>query len=140
LRRKNKIYFDKDYSSSDYKLPLSIFSQKTSPLESIVKYLRDNLGLGFTEIGRLISRDGKEIWKEYQNAHEKHKHTFKIKEDEFYFDISLFSKREHPVLEIICHHLNEQGYSISQIAYLLKKHRNTVWSVISRYNKRGGQR
>ena len=136
FRRKKEIDFSTDFFSSTYKIPLSIFSQKTSPLETIVKYLRENHDLGFTEIGRLLARDGKTIWKEYQNAHAKHKHKFKICENEFYFDINIFARREHSILEILCHKLKESGYSISQIAYIIKKHRNTVWSVCSRFKKK----
>ncbi|HZX44252.1 MAG TPA: hypothetical protein VFF28_01070 [Candidatus Nanoarchaeia archaeon] len=49
-------------------LPVSIFSENLGMLESAVIYLRDTMGLRFTEIAKLVKRDYKTVWASYTNG------------------------------------------------------------------------
>ena len=42
-------------------------------LESVAVYLRENLGLRYSEIARLLNRDDRTIWNVYNNAKKKRK-------------------------------------------------------------------
>ena len=118
------------------KVPVSIFSQKTSPLESLTKFLKENYDLKFTEIARMLNRDPRTIWSTYDSAVEKVKPPFELKEKELFIHIDKFSNRKFSILEIVCNHLAELGLSISEIATSLSKHRNTIWSTIMRFKKK----
>lgn len=47
---------DKEY------IPLSIFTKKTSPLETVVKFLKENKEHSFKEIGIMLNRSHKNVW------------------------------------------------------------------------------
>jgi len=92
--------------------------------------------LKFSEIAQLLNRDDRTIWLTYSNAIKKIKEPFEQKEKEIFIDVFAFSQRKFSVLEIVCNHLISLGFSISKIAILLNKHRNTIWSVCSRFKKK----
>ena len=52
-------------------LPISIFNDKLGMLEAASLYLKDELGLGFKEIAKLLKRDYKTIWTSYNKAKKK---------------------------------------------------------------------
>jgi len=54
-----------------YWIPVSIFSEKFSAYESIVKYLKEELGLKFSEIAGILKRDQRTVWTIYSRAEEK---------------------------------------------------------------------
>jgi hypothetical protein len=59
-------------SNSEYYIPVSILAdEKLSVLESIVSYLKDSLGLRFTEISSELHRDQRNIWTVYKRAKKK---------------------------------------------------------------------
>ena len=61
------------------KVPLSIFSGKLSPLEALVKYLKENLGLRFHEIASELNRDDRSIWGTYRHIRSKGGFSFELK-------------------------------------------------------------
>ena len=52
-------------------LPISIFSSKLGMLEAASLYLKDKLGLSFSDAARLLKRDYKTIWSSYNKAKKK---------------------------------------------------------------------
>ncbi len=52
-------------------LPISIFNNKLSILESVVKYLKEVLNLRYYEIANLLGRDNRTIWTIYRRVKEK---------------------------------------------------------------------
>jgi hypothetical protein len=118
------------------KIPLSIFRNETSPLESIVKFLKDNYFLKYSQIAKLLNRDQRTIWVTYSKAFSKNKDPFRITDEKIFFDIHLFSDRKISILESICAELSRQGHSITEIAGMLNKHRNTIGTAISRKTKK----
>ncbi len=70
-RRKSSLKFKVKFSK--YYIPVNVLSdRKLSVLESIVKYLRENFDLSFSEIGRLLYRDSRTIWTVYSRARKKY--------------------------------------------------------------------
>ena len=52
-------------------IPIGIFSEKLSALESIVFYLKEKFSLTYHEIAILLKRDDRTIWTVYQRAKKK---------------------------------------------------------------------
>ena len=113
-------------------VPVSIFATKLSPAEALVKWLKENHGLGYTEIARLLGRDVRGIWLTYQNARKKYSAPLKP-ETQQYVPVSIFRDRSRSILEHLVLYLkDEQGLSLTTISALLKKHQNTIRTVYQR--------
>ena len=114
-------------------IPISIF-KNSSPLESLVKYLKDNLNLSLSEISRLLNRDQRTIWLTYSNA------SKKIKELDFSSKITVplnyFAERELSVLENAVDYLIDLNFSISKISILLNRNYKTIWTIYSRIKEK----
>ena len=60
----------KERNSSHYpKLPISIFADgKLSILEAVVKFLKENKSLSYSEIAKLLNRDARTVWTAYHSS------------------------------------------------------------------------
>ena len=122
--------------SKEVKLPASIFNETLSPLESIVKYLKDELNLSFDAIAKYIYRGKSQINFTYNQANKKQKTKLDIKSD-YFIPISVFSNIKLSVLESIVKYLKEiQKLSYHNIAVLLKRDDRTVWTIYNRCLKK----
>ena len=114
-------------------VPLSIFINN-SPLESLVKYLKESLGLRLNEISRLLNRDERTIWITYNNSKKiiKLDLSSKIK-----VDVVIFSDRKFSVLENLVYYLvKEENYSLSEISKLISRNYKTIWTLCRRAEKK----
>ncbi len=93
-------------------IPLSIFSKKLSCLETVVKYLRENLDLSNKEIAKLTKRSEKTIWQAHNSARKKTSLKFKVKFSKYYIPLNVLSNRKLSVLEAIVKFLFE-NYNLS---------------------------
>lgn len=117
-------------------IPCSIFSKDLSPLETVSKYLKENLELSFKEIAKLINRSQKTIWQAYKNAVKKLPAKFKPAETKYNIPVSVF-KTELSILEAIAVYLRDQfNLSYHQIGELLQRNERTVWTVYNRAMKK----
>ena len=67
-KRKDKLVVRK----SEISVPLSVFKdRKLSVLESLVKYLKENYELRFSEIASLLNKDQRNIWTVYNRSKNK---------------------------------------------------------------------
>jgi len=57
---------------SKFFIPISIFSDKLSALESVVFYLKEEFSLNYHEIAVLLKRNDRTIWTVYQRARKKY--------------------------------------------------------------------
>lgn len=122
----------------EIKVPLSIFS-KLSPLEALVKYLKENLGLRFHEIATELNRDSRSIWRTYHQAKSKSEVSFKLKKDETFIPISIFKNRDLSILENLVVHLKiNLNVSVKEISLLLNKNISTIWTAYNRSKKKRG--
>ena len=115
-------------------IPISIF-KNSSPLESLVKYLKESLGLRLNEISRLLNRDERTIWITYKNAAKK-----KIALDinsKVKVPLHIFSDRKLSALEnLVSYLINEEKIKILDIGNILNRDYKTVWTVYNRANKK----
>ena len=110
-------------------IPISIF-KNSSPLESLVKYLKDNLDLSLSEIASLLNRDQRTIWITYNNASKKIKELEII--DKTLIPINIFNNRKLSILENLVYYLQNKNISLSNIAKILNRDYKTVWTCYSR--------
>jgi hypothetical protein len=132
-------YIKKNYDQDpDIILPLSIFdNNKLSCLEAIVKYLRENLGLRFSKIAKLIGRNQVAIGNCYRTTKLKHPSSISIKPSRFTLPCSVLKDRKLSVLENIAYYLkNTYSLTFHDIAVLLKRDDRTIWTVHHRALKK----
>jgi len=114
-------------------IPISIF-KNNSPLESLVKYLKENLNLSLSEISRLLNRDQRTIWITYDNASKKIR-ELEVKE-KILIPISLFSNRKLSVLENLVYYLIKKEISLIKISSMLNRDYKTIYTIYTRSLKK----
>lgn len=124
-----------------YEIPATVFKNDfLSALETIVKYLHENLSLGFVQIGKLLNRSDKTIWVTYQHAAKKMSHRFYPAKAQHYIPVSAFSNRKFSTLESLVMFLRETyGLSYDGIAGMLNRSYTTIVTVSNRATKKKGE-
>jgi len=119
------------------RVPTTIFNDKLSPLETIVKYLKEEQKKTLTEISKILNKKVSIIWLAYNNS--KKKYPQRLQETHGIYDIpldKLYSKKLS-LLERICVYLKDH-YSLNyhKIGLLLKRDERTIWTAYNRAKKR----
>ena len=109
-------------------VPIEIFSiNKLNPLEAIVKYLKENKNLKFSEISKLLDRDARTIWTTYNNTKIKSKISGK---SVFLIPLKIFKNKNLSILESLVKYLrNDSRLSLSEIAKILSRDQRNIWKV-----------
>lgn len=115
-------------------IPLDVFKQEIAPSESLCKYLKENKSLTFKEISKLLNRDQRTIWINYNNAIKKKKE--KIIAGEEIIPIEIFSDRRLSILESLIYYLKERQMKNIEIAKLLYKDSRNIYTLYSRAIKK----
>lgn len=119
-------------------IPLSIFSEKLSSFEAVVKYLIENRNMKVKEIAKELNRKPPTIYTTYQHARKKHSAHFSTLAPLPSFPLSLLKDREKPVLEAIVVYLKEeQQMSFIDISRHLCRSHSTIWITYRRSRKKG---
>jgi hypothetical protein len=119
----------------DLTLPCSIFSHEHSSLEAIVLYLRDQLHLRNKDVSSLLKRDSRVISRTYAQALKKKVHTNPLDYSSS-FPLSILASKKHSVLETLALYFAHQKKSIHEIAELLHRDYQTIWTVLQRAKKK----
>jgi len=119
----------------DIQIPVSIFVNN-SPLESLVKYLKDNRSMSIKDISFRLNRSLTTIWTTYYNAKE-----INIKTDsKIRIPLSILAKNKHSTLECITQYLKHyKGMRLFEIAILLKRDPRTIWTCYNRFMIKEGK-
>jgi len=120
----------------DIEIPSVIFSKKIGVLESLTKYMKENLNMNYHEIAEELGRDERTIWTAYKKAKEKQKEPFRIKGVKVYLPMSIFENRKLTVLESIIVYLKEKGMKYNEIGELLERDQRNIWTIYSRAVKK----
>ena len=128
------ILADKIESLNESYIPLSILSTRgLSSSESIVKYMRENLGMKFNQIANLLKRNSGAISVTYSNSRKKHKTKLKEESEVGFFPIELIANRELSVLENISTYLKEnRKMSVRKISEITGRNVQTIYTVLRR--------
>ncbi len=120
-------------------IPISVFkNDHLSSLETIVKYLRENLLLSYKQIGSLTNRDNVALAVSYRNAKKKLESKLIASEIHLYpIPVKILQDRKLSVLENIVSYLKDSfGLTYHKIALLLNRDDRTIWTVYQRANKK----
>ncbi len=119
-------------------IPCSIFSKNLSPLETVSKYLKENLQLSFQEIAKLINRSQKTIWQAYSFSKKKYPEELVVTDTKYNIPVSELKNRHFSLLELIVSYLKSKfNLSYHQIGQLLQRNERTIWTVYNRAIKKG---
>jgi DNA-binding CsgD family transcriptional regulator len=129
IQKKYKIDPSEAIIQAQEKIPISIFSGKLSPLESITKYLKQNYTI--TQIAKQLNRSTKTIWQA-----SKKQGKIKIRFSEHDIPLTEFKKNKLSILETITLYLKNKGLKLSEIAKLLNKNPRTIWTCYNRAKKK----
>lgn len=128
---KIKELFDMKY------IPVSVFKSKLGPLESLVKYMKEELELNYHSIAVLLKRNDRTIWTTYSNANKKLKQKLNYSPDDIFVPISIFENRKLSVLESLILYLKDtMALRMPKISSLLGRDNRTIWTVYSRAKKK----
>ncbi len=111
---------------------MQAFVNELTPLESSVKYLRENCNLRYSEIGKKIGRDPRNIWGIYKRASDKYSEKIKV---DIYFIIPTEHIRdsELSVFEAVVVFLHERyEFSFKKISVLIEKDNRVIWKIYNR--------
>ncbi len=124
-------------SESEILVPASIFNRRLSSLETVSKYLYENIGLSFKSIAELMNRSEKTIWQAYNFSTRKLPKRLVVKDTPYLVPISVFADRKYSNLEAVVVFLREQyRLKFSEIGALLHRDQRTIWTVNSRARKK----
>ena len=123
-------------AKEEIKIPITIFSKNLGFLESLSKYMKENLNMNYSEIAKLLRRDERTIWTSYKKSGEKQKEELNIKETDIFVPISKFKDKNFTILESLILFLKEKGMKYSEIAKLLERDQRNIWTIYSRIIKK----
>ncbi|MBI2661598.1 hypothetical protein HYX09_05040 [Candidatus Woesearchaeota archaeon] len=126
------------HPKEEVKVPLSAFSNEhLGSLETIVKYLRENLLLTYQQIAELTNRNKIALAVSYRNARIKMKDKFPDQVSPYSIPVSILKDRKLSVLENIAWYLkNTFGLTYHKIAVLMNRDDRTIWTVYQRAQKK----
>ncbi|MFH1316012.1 MAG: hypothetical protein ABII01_00680 [Candidatus Woesearchaeota archaeon] len=119
-------------------LPLSIFNNDSlSGLETISKFMKEEIGLSCREIASILNRDERTIWGSYQSSRKKMQQRFPEEYSKFYIPLTILRNRSLSVLEAITAYLKDElSLRYCRIASLLNRDDRTIWTVYYRVKKK----
>lgn len=119
--------------ASEPKIPVSVFNETLSGLETISKYLKENLNLDYQAIAEFLSRSQKTIWQAHFYAKKKFPQKFLVQHSEFFIPVSALQNRKLSILESITSYLKDScQLKFHEISSLLKRDQSTIWTVYQR--------
>jgi len=121
-------------------LPINIFNNDSlSSLETVTKYMKEELNYRFRDIALLLNRSQKTVWDAYNDSRKKMDSRFSLgKGIRFLVPCFIFRDRSISFLEALTEYLKDNlNLRYCQIASLLNRDPRTIWTVYHRAkNKR----
>jgi hypothetical protein len=120
-------------SSGKLSVPIGLFSdRRLGILETLVKYMKEELGMPYCEIARSLDRDQRTVWATYDKAAKKAPGKLPSERGAM-IPIEIFKDRTQGVLETLCKYAHEDiGMNHSQIARAIGRDPRTIWTVNNR--------
>jgi len=113
-------------------IPTSIFNEELSALETICKYLKENLNFTNKKISFFTNKSSKSIWQAYNNSKKKLSSKFQITPSKYFIPISILRTRKSILGSIILFLKDELNLSYSEVGILLKRDQRTIWTIYNR--------
>ena len=120
-------------------IPVGVFGNDSlSSLEAIVKYLKEELKLKFSKIGKLLNRSSKTIWATYHKAAKKMPSAFGPVSKNIMIPVSAIANRSFSTLESVVGFIKDLDYSNHEVADMLHLYDSTIWTIYDRVKKKRG--
>ncbi|MEK6922488.1 MAG: hypothetical protein AABX08_01655 [Nanoarchaeota archaeon] len=113
-------------------IPVSIFTKKLRVLETLTKYLKEELELSYHQIGILLNRDERNIWHTYNYSRKKYPDKLKITVSKYFIPVSIFQNKLGALENIVLYLKDELNLSYHNIAELLERDDRTIWAMYNR--------
>ncbi|MBR9692477.1 hypothetical protein GOV07_00950 [Candidatus Woesearchaeota archaeon] len=113
-------------------VPVTVFTTTLSPLEAIIKFLKEERGMKYSVISRLLARDQRCIRITYLRAAKKAPVRFKPAASRTMFPLALLRDRSLSPAEQVTRFLRGEGLRYCDIARLLGKDDRTIWTLARR--------
>ena len=126
-------------SENEVYVPVTIFSGKLSPAEALAKYLKENHGLGYAEISKLIGRDERGVWANYKRAIKKMPWPFEVAGG-VTVPVSIFKSDKSILESLVCYMKDVKKMKNKNIAKLLNKNPANIWTVHNRARKKENEK
>ncbi|MBW2974167.1 hypothetical protein KY366_00465 [Candidatus Woesearchaeota archaeon] len=98
-------------------------------LQSVIKYLKEELKFSYHEIASLLNKDERVVWSAHNSAAKKKAGRFVIKDPNHWLPISIFSDKKLSPLQAIALYLREkENCNFSDIGRLLNRDSRTIWA------------
>ena len=122
----------------EIRIPIHVFKNSDlGSLETIVKYLRENLLLTFRQIAELTGRNPVALAVSYRNARIKLSKPFAEEISTYSIPVSILINRKLSVLENLAAYMKDTfGLTYHNIALLLNRDDRTIWTVYQRAIKK----
>ncbi|MCK4589614.1 MAG: sigma-70 region 4 domain-containing protein [Nanoarchaeota archaeon] len=118
-------------------VPVEIFSEKLSPAEAVVKYLKENAEMRLRQIALSLGRDERGIWGSYARARKKQPASFRIVKSVVQIPVKILKNRQVSMLEAVVFYLKEtERIEIKEISRLLSKSPSTIYTALTRAKKK----
>jgi hypothetical protein len=129
MLRQLETLFESYKGDRSHKVPLSLFSQtRLGVLECVVKFLRENQGMSYSDIALLLNRDDRTIWTTYRKAFQKHGERFAVQSGDRGVPCTIFLDRNLGPLEALTIYTKEMmNMSFNEISRRLNRDYRTVW-------------
>ena len=99
--------------------------------------MKENKRLTFHAIAVLLKRDDRTVWATYAKGRSKMIAPFHLLPSKYVMPAILFAERRLSVLETVAYYLKDTLHlSLHEIAVLLNRDDRTIWTVISRAQKK----
>ena len=114
-------------------IPAFVFRRNISPLRAVVKFFKENKGYSFSKISKILNRDARTIWAEYDSVKSLGGFSKRdIFSETIYISTKSLRNRKLAPLEAISVELRFGGYSNKEISLILNKNQKTIWTVLNR--------
>ena len=120
----------------EIQIPVSIFNEKLSALESICRYLKDELGYNNGKISGLLNKRTKSIWQAYNNSRKKHPEKLIVESNKFDIPISILRERKSVLGSVVIFLKDQFNLTYREISFLLHRDERTIWTVYQRSKKK----
>ena len=119
------------YLEDEIMIPATIFPKSLSPLETVVKYLRENKRRSLKDIAILLNRAKSNIYNAYKKSKDKHPLLLRMAPTHYFIPVSIFRDKK-TVLKATIFYLKQQKLNFRQIGNLLNRNERTIWTVYNR--------
>ncbi len=116
----------------DILIPVSIFNEKLSTLETICKYLRENLNFSNKQISSVLNKSSKSVWQAYSNSKKKYSYKLEVTQSRYFIPVSILGARKSIFGSIVIFLKDELTLSYHEIGFLLKRDERTIWTIYQR--------